>query len=114
MSHRHHAIDYVELSAPQLDTARAFYRTAFGWGFNDYGPGYASIQGPDGAEAGGLALDGPSTPLVILYSDDVDASRQAVVEAGGTVVREPYEFPGGRRFHFTDPAGNELAVWGPC
>lgn len=114
MSHQHHAIDYVEFKAPDLDAARAFYGAAFGWAFNDYGPQYAGIRGPrpDDAEAGGLAASGPANPLVILYSDDLDASLRAVVEAGGTILDGPYQFPGGRRFHFADPAGNELAVWG--
>lgn len=116
MPHQHHAIDYVELSAPNLDAARAFYAAAFGWGFNDYGPAYAGIRGPDadGPEAGGLAVDGPASPLVILYSDDLDATLRAVVAAGGTIVNGPYDFPGGRRFHFVDPSGNELAVWSPA
>ncbi len=115
MSHHHHAIDYVELSAPDLAAARTFYSAAFGWAFNEYGPEYAGIQGPepDGAEVGGLAVNGAGTPLVIVYSDDLDATATAVVSAGGRIVNGPYGFPGGRRFHFTDPAGNELAVWSP-
>lgn len=115
MPHRHHAIDYVELAAPDLDAARAFYTAAFGWEFNDYGAEYAGIRGqdPGGPEAGGLAVDGPASPLVILYSDDLDATVEAVATAGGTILAGPYDFPGGRRFHFTDPAGNELAAWGP-
>ena len=86
MPHHHHTIDYVELSAPDLGAARAFYAAAFGWRFNDYGPEYAGIQGPDpdSTEAGGLAADGPAHPLVILYSDDLDTTLEAVVAAGGT------------------------------
>lgn len=116
MAHHHHAIDYVELSAPDLAAARAFYAAAFGWEFNDYGPEYAGIrgQGPDDPEAGGLAVHGPPQPLVIVYSDDLDATVKAVTSAGGTIVNGPYDFPGGRRFHFTDPAGSELAVWSPA
>jgi predicted enzyme related to lactoylglutathione lyase len=109
----HHAIDYIELSVTDLDAARRFYGAAFGWQFNDYGPGYAGIQGADG-EVGGLALAPKVTaggPLVILYSDDLEATVGAVREAGGSIVKEPFAFPGGRRFHFADPAGNELAVW---
>jgi predicted enzyme related to lactoylglutathione lyase len=111
--HTHHAIDYVELTVRDLAAAKRFYASAFGWKFNDYGPDYAGIQGPD-HEAGGLhrtdelRLGGP---LVILYSDDLDASLAAVRSAGGRIVREPFSFPGGRRFHFADPSGNELAVW---
>jgi hypothetical protein len=113
--HRHHAIDYVELTAPDLPAARSFYAAAFGWEFNDYGPDYAGIRGAvrDGPEAGGLTASGSSTPLVLLYSTDLDATLAAVVAAGGSILAGPYDFPGGRRFHFADPAGNELGVWGP-
>lgn len=114
---RHHAIDYVELTVTDLEQARRFYSRAFGWGFNDYGPQYAGIQDPQDAEApevGGLALGErvrAGGPFVLLYSTDLDRSVEAVREAGGRVVRGPYAFPGGRRFHFTDPSGNELGVW---
>ena len=115
MAHIHHAIDYVELAAPDLSASKAFYAGAFGWAFNDYGPDYAGIQAPDGdGEVGGLnpdAFGSPGGTLVLLYSDDLDATVSAVVSAGGTVTREPYDFPGGRRFFFTDPAGNELGAW---
>lgn len=110
-SHTHHAIDYIELTATDLEAAKGFYAKAFGWSLNDYGPDYAGIQG-DGAEQGGLRRDGElSAPLVILYSDDLEASVEAVEAAGGTIVKPIEGFPGGRRFHFADPAGNELAVW---
>lgn len=116
MTHHHHAIDYIELPAPDLDTARTFYAHAFGWEFNDYGTVYAGIRGAtdEAPEAGGLAAQGGDHPLVILYSDDLEATVGAVRSAGGTVSADPYDFPGGRRFHFTDPAGNELAVWTPA
>jgi predicted enzyme related to lactoylglutathione lyase len=112
-AHRHHTIDYIELAASDLAAAKRFYAQAFGWTFNDYGPQYAGIRDDDG-EVGGLnAMSKPHRggPLVILYSDDLDASVAAVRKAGGEIVKEPYSFPGGRRFHFTDPSGNELAVW---
>ncbi len=83
--------------------------------FNDYGPGYAGIRTVDGeGEVGGLSAGStPSCggPLVLLYSDTLDDSARAVVAAGGTVTAGPYSFPGGRRFHCTDPSGNELGVW---
>jgi predicted enzyme related to lactoylglutathione lyase len=116
-SHRHHAIDYIEFTVHDLDQAKLFYAAAFGWQFNDYGPSYAGIQNPAGGDApevGGLTVDAetrPAGPLVLLYSTDLDGSVSAVTEAGGKVVNGPYEFPGGRRFHFTDPSGNELGVW---
>ena len=111
MTHTHHTIDYIELAAPDVAAAKAFYSAAFGWTFNDYGPEYAGIRNPDGDdEVGGLTAGGV---LVLVYSEDLDASVRAVEEAGGTVTRPPYDYPGGRRFHFTDPAGNELGVYQP-
>lgn len=116
-SQRHHAIDYVELTVTDLEQCKRFYGEAFGWQFNDYGPTYAGIRSPGGEpadEVGGLRLDEevrPGGPLVLLFSADLDRSVEAVTGAGGQVVNGPYEFPGGRRFHFTDPSGNELGVW---
>jgi hypothetical protein len=113
--HQHHAIDYIEFTVRDLAEAKRFYASAFGWRFNDYGPEYAGIQGRDG-EIGGLLQTTQlrrGGPLVILYSDDLEASLAAVRSAGGMVVQEPYSFPGGRRFHFTDQSGNELGVWSP-
>ena len=112
----HHTIDYIELAAPDLEAAKRFYAAAFGWALTDYGPEYAGFaSGGEGAdEDGGLnasATPAPGGPLVLLYSDDLDASLDRVQRAGGTVVQPPYGFPGGRRFHFADPAGNELGVW---
>ena len=116
MTNIHHTIDYVELpAAADLPGTRAFYEQAFGWQFTEYGPQYAGIKSPSGdGEVGGLdGSAGPDrrAPLVLLYSDDLDASVAAVTAAGGTVVQGPYGFPGGRRFHFTDPSGTELGVW---
>jgi predicted enzyme related to lactoylglutathione lyase len=110
--HTHHAIDYIEFTVRNVAAAKAFYAKAFGWQFADYGPDYAGIKGTDG-EVGGLCRDEvPSGgPLVILYSDDLEASVAAVKAAGGKIVAPPYAFPGGRRFNFADPSGNELAVW---
>ena len=115
MTNTHHAIDYVELPAADLPATRAFYEQAFGWQFTEYGPDYAGIRSPSGdGEVGGL--DGTAgadrrVPLVLLYSDNLDDSIEAVRAAGGTIVQGPYVFPGGRRFHFTDPSGTELGVW---
>lgn len=111
--HTHHAIDYIEFTVSNLAEAKRFYTDAFGWVFNDYGPDYAGIQGGE-RELGGLRQDEEvrqGGPLAILYSEDLEASLAAVQSAGGKVVQEPFSFPGGRRFHFLDPSGNELAVW---
>ena len=113
MMHSHHAIDYVEFTVRDLATAKRFYTAAFGWQFTDYGSAYAGIQGTDGEVGGLYQTDEIRTtgPLVILYSEDLDESVNAVKAAGGKILKEPYAFPGGRRFHFADPSGNELAVW---
>lgn len=118
-THIHHALDYIEFGVTDLLAAKEFYGSAFGWSFNDYGPGpaYVGIRrdgAPDGVEDGGFRLDTevtPGGPLVLLYSVDLEASAQAVRDAGGVVTEGPYDFPGGRRFHFLDPSGNELGVW---
>jgi predicted enzyme related to lactoylglutathione lyase len=109
----HHTIDYIEFAVRDLAAAKRFYGSAFGWQFNDYGPEYAGIKGGTG-EVGGMHQSSEARttgPLVILFSNDLEKSVAAVKSAGGNVVREPYAFPGGRRFNFTDPSGNELAVW---
>jgi hypothetical protein len=113
MASTHHEIDYVELTVSDLAAAKKFYTAAFGWQFNDYGPEYAGIKGKRG-ELGGLHQTSPlrlGGALVILYSSDLDKTLGAVKSAGGKVVREPFVFPGGRRFQFKDPSGNELGVW---
>lgn len=112
--HVHHTIDYIEFTVSDLSVAKAFYAAAFGWSFNDYGPEYAGIAA-EGKEVGGLAKGEPVTggPLVILYSSDLVATQAAVESSGGAICKAIFEFPGGQRFHFKDPSGNELAVWSP-
>jgi predicted enzyme related to lactoylglutathione lyase len=103
-------IDYIEFGAADLPATKRFYQQAFGWTFTDFGPAYTSFD--DGRLAGGF--DGGSAlgraPLVVIYAADLAAARTAVAAAGARVFNE-HAFPGGRRFHFIDPAGNELAVW---
>jgi uncharacterized protein len=111
----HHQINYIEFKVKNMQQTKAFYSQAFGWNFNDYSPTYVGIRG--GAdEVGGFFCDPEFTPgqgavLVVLYSDDLDLSLQAIQKAGGTITVDPFEFPGGKRFHFLDPNGIELAVW---
>jgi len=115
----HHTIDYVEIPVTDMAAAQEFYGTAFGWRFTSYGEGYAGVRTAaesEGEEAGGLTLAeaekvARAGPFVILYSEDLEATLEAVRAAGGQVVDGPYDFPGGRRFHFLDPSGNELGVW---
>ncbi len=110
--HDHHGIDYIELTVTDVAAAKQFYGAAFDWSFTDYGPDYAGIQG-EGREPGGLTKGTPvrGGPLVVLYSKNLDDTLKRVREAGGKIVKDPFEFPGGRRFQFLDPAGNELGVW---
>lgn len=104
-------IDYLELPARALGATKAFYGQAFGWTFLDYGPSYAAFsEGLDGGFDGEPG-EGAQAPLPVLYATDLEAMRARVEAAGGTVLKPIYAFPGGRRFHFRDPAGNELAVW---
>ena len=109
----HHRIDYIEFACRDLAAAKAFYADVFGWQFTDYGPDYTSFS--DGRLSGGFfrAPDAPEqpNPLVVLFSDKLEPTAEAVARAGGKIVKPPFEFPGGRRFEFRDPAGLLLAVW---
>jgi predicted enzyme related to lactoylglutathione lyase len=106
-------IDYVELpSATAHELTRAFYARAFGWEFADYGPTYAATT--NGTTDVGLQGDpgeALATPLPVVRVDDLDATFEAVTKAGGVIARPIFAFPGGRRFHFIDPSGSELAAW---
>lgn len=106
-------LDYLEMPAGEgdLTTTKAFYTEAFGWKFTDYGPDYAAYsQGLDGGFYQGSEA-GNAKPLPVLYSENLEQTLLDVEKAGGKIIRSIFSFPGGRRFHFTDPAGNELAVW---
>ncbi len=108
-------INYVEFPARDIEATKAFFATVFGWSFEDYGPEYAAFsdQGIDGgfyksdrvssAEAGGA--------LIVLYTDTLEEVQDRVERAGGSILKPIFPFPGGRRFHFIEPSGNELAVW---
>ncbi|MBB5755270.1 VOC family protein [Prosthecomicrobium pneumaticum] len=103
------AIDYLELHGADLPAMKAFYGAAFGWRFVDYGADYVGLAGA-GLD-GGFQSQEAAAPLPILYAGDLEAAVARVERAGGTIRRPIFAFPGGRRFHFRDPAGNELAVW---
>ena len=114
MSQREHdrRIDYIEFTVSDVAAAKRFYGTVFGWTFTDYGADYASFE--DGRLTGGFRGGGsakPGGPLVVIYATDLEAVLGAVKAAGGRIIQPTYDFPGGRRFHFQDPAGYELAVW---
>ncbi len=105
-------VDYIEFLTTNIEETKRFYSEVFGWKFTDYGPEYTSFT--DGRLGGGFALApevAAGGPLVVLYSTNLAEIEARVSESGGQIVREIFEFPGGRRFHFTDTSGNELAVW---
>ena len=108
-------INYLELPARDPAAARQFYEAAFGWTFEEYGPDYIAFN--DGSLDGGFYRSESSSrvsngaTLIILYASDLEDALSRVLANGGTVLRETFSFPGGRRFHFADPNGNEIAVW---
>lgn len=111
-------IDYIEFPATDIEATKQFYTKVFGWRFQDYGPEYTSFV--DGRLAGGFNCGATSSgaggdkvhgPLIVIYAASLEGTYAKVKEAGGKIVREIFGFPGGRRFHFSDPSGNELAVW---
>jgi len=111
-SGRDKRIDYIEFNVSDIGRMRAFYGEAFGWTFKDYGPEYCEFS--DGNLTGGFAAGGDvrtGGPLVILFADDLAGAQKRVESAGGKIVKPVFDFPGGRRFHFADPDGYELAVW---
>jgi uncharacterized protein len=106
-------IDNIEFNVADIARSKRFYGEVFGWHFTDYGPAYAEFD--DGRLKGGFAAGAPvraqGGPLVILYCADLADAQQRVIAAGGEVVQAVFAFPGGRRFHFRDLDGYELAVW---
>lgn len=110
-----YAVDYVEFASRDVAASKRFFETAFGWRFTDYGPDYAAFE--SGGLAGGFAAGRPPVgdeapgALVILKTSKLEIAKVAVQSAGGEIVRDIFEFPGGRRFHFREPGGNIMAVW---
>ena len=111
----HEKIDYVEYPAHDLEATQTFFQAAFGWSFDDYGPDYAAFSG-QGVDGGFFRSDMAASTdrgsaLIIFYSERLEDTLAKVTAAGARIVRPIYAFPGGRRFHFTEPSGNEFAVW---
>ena len=108
-----HKINYIEFVSTDIERTKKFYAAAFGWSFEDWGPEYISFSstgaGIDGGFRSGVAPIG--SPLVVLYSTDLAATQEAIIAAQGTITVPTFDFSGGKRFHFSDGAGNELAVW---
>jgi predicted enzyme related to lactoylglutathione lyase len=105
-------LDYLEMPGGDLPVVKAFYAKAFGWEFTDYGPTFAAFdEGLDGGFQADAA-EAPPAPLPVIWADNLDAMQARTLDAGGIITKSIFAFPGGRRFHFRDPAGNEMAVWG--
>ena len=109
----HNQIDLIEFpvnSSDELKQTQSFFSTVFDWTYTEWGESYSDTT--DSGASSGVNSDGTSSmPLTVIYSEDLEKTKQLVIENGGKVIVETYEFPGGRRFHFTEPNGNELAVW---
>jgi uncharacterized protein len=108
-------LNYVELPAADAATSKVFYEKAFGWTLTSFGPTYVGTMTGDvdiGLQAD--RAEAPKAPLPIVQVDDLEAALNAIRAAGGKITKPIFEFPGGRRFHFQDPAGNELAAWKPA
>ncbi len=111
----HEKINYVELPAKNLKATKAFFSQVFGWSFEDFGPEYCAFSNQ--GFNGGFYLSKLSSStdkgaaLLVFYSEDLEATQSRIKKAGGVIVKPVFAFPGGRRFHFTEPSGNEFAVW---
>lgn len=105
-------ISYVELKAKDLDETKAFYTKSFNWKFKDYGTEYTSFF-ESGLRGGFEKQEGDviNGALIVLYHENLDAIKNKIIESKGEISKDIFSFPGGRRFHFVDPSGNELAVW---
>lgn len=105
-------INYIEFKAHNLALIKKFYTSCFGWSFTDYGPNYTAFA-ESGLEGGFEKTDESIRHgvLVVLYHDDLNHVKDTIVQAGGTISKDVFSFPGGERFQFKDPSGNELAVW---
>ncbi len=112
---QHEKINYVEFPAKDLEATKSFFTEVFGWKFTDYGSEYCDFanEGMNGGfyKADKSAKYEDGSAIIIFYSKDLEATQKKVEEAGGVIVRPIFPFPGGRRFHFTEPSGNEFAVW---
>lgn len=111
----HEKMNYVEFPARDLGATKAFFQSVFGWSFTDYGPEYTAFEN-EGLDGGFFQSDLASSTdkgaaLIVFYSNQLETTLAKVQEAGGSILKPIYAFPGGRRFHFAEPSGNEFAVW---
>lgn len=110
---KHNQIDLIEFpvqSTEQLKQTRDFFTHVFDWKYQEWGESYSDTS-ESGTNSGINSDKSASMPLTVIYSQDLEATKEKVIQAGGTILVDTYSFPGGRRFHFTEPSGNELAVW---
>lgn len=105
-------IDYIELKATDLEAIKKFYSACFEWSFTDYGPTYVAFS-ESGLQGGFEKTDTEiiNGALVVLYHSNLEQVKKAIIKAKGTISKDIFSFPGGKRFHFIDPSGNELAIW---
>lgn len=111
----HEKINYVEFASADIPATKHFFSRVFGWTFVDYGPDYSAFAG-EGLDGGFFTADKTASTengsaLIIFYSEDLESTLAKVKHSGGKIVKDIFSFPGGRRFHFAEPAGNEFAVW---
>ena len=104
-------LDYIEFPSTDRAATSAFFNAAFGWGMISYGPDYDALT--DAGIDGGIdqAAEKVAATMAIVRTDDLDAAERRVISAGGTITRPQFDYPGGRRFHFREPGGNEMAVY---
>jgi len=111
----HEKINYVELPASNLQETKEFFNQAFGWSFQDFGPEYSAFsnQGLDGGfyKADLASSTSNGAALIVFYSNDLEATQEKIEKTKGIIVKPIFSFPGGRRFHFKEPSGNEFTVW---
>ena len=116
-SAEHEKINYVEFPAKDIIASKVFFSTAFNWQFTDYGPEYSAFSAESAGLEGGFysadltASTHSGSALIVLFSAELEQTQHKIEKAGGSIVKAIFPFPGGRRFHFTDPSGNEFAVW---
>lgn len=111
----HEKINYAEFPAKDIPSTKVFFTAVFGWKFEDFGEEYTAFSN-EGLDGGFFQSDKVSTPengaaLIVFYSEDLESTQTKIELAGGVIVESVFSFPGGRRFHFADPSGNEFAVW---
>ena len=112
MENKNNHINYVEFKGNDLDKIKIFYKQCFNWTFTDYGPTYVAFS-ESGLEGGFEKCNNSiiNGALVVLYHENLEQIKAIITDAGGVISKDIFSFPGGRRFHFKDPSGNELAVW---